>query len=96
MFETIDENQDHHLSSAELKALIIGIHFEEIDLDHDDAVSKLLKDFDTSNDGHIQLEEFERGITKWLNEARQSGVRSSDASPHTFKYLDDFHKVRFG
>lgn len=91
LFDAIDENKDEHLSASELKALIIGIRFEEIDLDQDDAVSKVLSDFDTSNDSHIDIKEFINGIEKWLNEAMQARTGSADPGPHTMKFLDDFH-----
>lgn len=99
MFDAIDENKDGQLSASELRALIIGIRFEEIDLDQDDAVSKILRDFDTSLDDHIDIEEFITGIGKWLNEATRTtnGKRttngSADPGPHTLKFLDDFHQV---
>ncbi|KAH9802378.1 Sodium/calcium exchanger NCL [Citrus sinensis] len=93
LFDAIDENKDEHLSASELKALIIGIRFEEIDLDQDDAVSKVLSDFDTSNDSHIDIKEFINGIEKWLNEAMQARTGSADPGPHTMKFLDDFHLV---
>lgn len=92
MFDAIDENKDGYLSAAELRALIIGIRFEEIDLNHDDAVSKVLKDFDASDDSLVDIKEFIHGVEKWLNEAKR--VRSgADPGPHTLKFLDDFHTV---
>ncbi|KAK9150441.1 hypothetical protein Syun_008750 [Stephania yunnanensis] len=40
LFKTIDLNDDRQLSASELSALMIGIRFDEIDLDRDDAVQK--------------------------------------------------------
>ncbi|KAF2317804.1 hypothetical protein GH714_041118 [Hevea brasiliensis] len=43
-FYAIDENKDEKLSASELKALVLGISFEDIDdLDRDDAVDELMK-----------------------------------------------------
>lgn len=92
LFRTVDGNGDGYISAAELKALIIGIRFDEIDLDEDDAVEKVMKDFDTSLDCQIDLQEFICGIEKWLEEARRSGPPSREAGAGTIKYLDDFHK----
>ncbi|KAG6793684.1 hypothetical protein POTOM_002899 [Populus tomentosa] len=72
-------------------ALVIGIRFEEIDFDKDDAVSKLMKDFDTSNDNYIDETEFINGIQKWHNKAMRVGGGSPDPGPRTHKYLDNFH-----
>ncbi|CAA7013822.1 unnamed protein product [Microthlaspi erraticum] len=92
LFETIDANKDGHLSAAELKALIIGISFEDIDFDKDDAVGKLLQDFDKTLDEQVDQEEFVRGIKHWLLQAMgASGHSGPDAGPRTMKFLDTFH-----
>ncbi|KAH7860522.1 hypothetical protein Vadar_014429 [Vaccinium darrowii] len=90
LFHSIDADGDQHISSAELKALIIGIQFDEINLDHTEATEKVMKDFDTSLDGKIQLSEFIEGVSRWIGEAKRSGD-SSNAGPTTVKYLDHFH-----
>ncbi|KAK8527463.1 hypothetical protein V6N13_085293 [Hibiscus sabdariffa] len=91
LFETVDENHDGALSPTELKALIIGIRFEEIDLDRDDAVRKVLEDFDTSRDSLVQEDEFVRGISKWIYEAKQIGGADLESNSGTYKFIDDFH-----
>ncbi|XVF70103.1 hypothetical protein PTKIN_Ptkin11bG0135500 [Pterospermum kingtungense] len=92
LFETIDENHDGHLSPSELRALIIGIRFEEIDLDKDDAVRKVMADFDTSLDSLVDEDEFVKGITKWINEAKQTGGAYLEPNSGTFKFIDRFHQ----
>ncbi|KAM7277885.1 hypothetical protein ACFE04_005019 [Oxalis oulophora] len=92
LFTTIDTNGDGCLSAGELKALIIGIQFEQIDLDKDDAVQNIMRDFDITNDGRVEEGEFVNGITKWLIEARQAGGASSADPGRTQKYIDYFHR----
>ncbi|KAK8503590.1 hypothetical protein V6N13_009808 [Hibiscus sabdariffa] len=92
LFHAIDENHDGALSHSELKALIIGIRFEEIDLDKDDAVRKVMLDFDTSHDSLVQEEEFIKGITKWILEAKQTGGAHFEPTAGTFKFFDRFHQ----
>ncbi|KAL5564497.1 hypothetical protein UlMin_027661 [Ulmus minor] len=93
LFQTIDENNDGFLSPTELRALVIGFRLEEIDLDKNDAVEKLMKDFDTIvNDSRIDEREFIAGITRWLNEAKRSGDISADPGHRTMKFLNDFHE----
>ena len=82
-------NHDRHVSSQELTALIIGIDFLNIDLDEEEAVDKVMDDFDTSGDRLIDLKEFFNGISRWLEEAKRSVVQGGSS---TNKY-DDFHKV---
>ncbi|KAF5181198.1 Calcium-binding ef-hand [Thalictrum thalictroides] len=91
LFRTIDLDGDSLLSPFELRSLIIIIQFEEIDLDHDDAVQNLMKDFDTSGDNYINEDEFFIGISKWLNEAKRSVKLSCDPGIHTMTFLDHFH-----
>ncbi|XP_042061109.1 sodium/calcium exchanger NCL-like [Salvia splendens] len=78
IFLRIDDDNDGILSRVELKALIIGIHFNEITFDENEVVDKVLKDFDTSLDSKIDFNEFVAGVQKWLQEARNS--------------IDDFHE----
>ncbi|XP_062011529.1 sodium/calcium exchanger NCL-like [Rosa rugosa] len=92
LFDTIDTDTDNHLSHSELRALIVGIRFDEIELDKDDAVDKVMKDFDTSHDSLITREEFTKGVQKWLNEAKHAGNSTSYSGSHTEKFLNDFHE----
>ncbi|CAL0310668.1 unnamed protein product [Lupinus luteus] len=91
LFDTIDENKDGELSHRELKALVVGIQFEEIDLDHEDAVIKIMEDFDASHNNRVDKKEFVSGTCKWLQKAKGSRVASGDAGAHTMKFLSDFH-----
>ncbi|KAI8009853.1 Sodium/calcium exchanger NCL [Camellia lanceoleosa] len=91
LFRTIDGDNDEFISEPELKALIVGMRLDEINFDQDDAVRKVMNDFDTSNDYKIDLREFINGISKWLDEAKQAGA-PREAGTATMKYLDDFHK----
>ncbi|KAI4366060.1 hypothetical protein MLD38_021983 [Melastoma candidum] len=91
LFKTIDENGDGLLSVGELKAFIVGVRFEEIDLDESDAVNKIMKDFDTSNDYHLDEHEFVGGITRWLDKAVRSGEGASVRNLGTMKFLDNAH-----
>ncbi|KAL7218334.1 hypothetical protein ACSBR2_011577 [Camellia fascicularis] len=92
LFRTIDGDEDGFISEPELKALIVGMRLDEISLNGDDAVKKVMNDFDTSNDYKIDLLEFINGISKWLDEVKQAGASSREAGPASLKHLDDFHK----
>lgn len=91
LFQAIDGNNDGKLSTSELKALILGIRFEEINFDTDDAVDKVMKDFDTSHDNSIDIDEFINGVCKWIEEAKHSGAITSDSGSRTMKFLNNFH-----
>ncbi|XP_074365355.1 sodium/calcium exchanger NCL-like [Apium graveolens] len=93
LFTAIDTDHDAYLSASELRALIVGIRFDEINLDEENAAAKLLKDFDSSLDEKIDLEEFIRGIKNWLDEAM--GLKSSPhdgAGGETIKHLTRYHE----
>lgn len=77
-----------------MRALIVGIEFEEIiDLDCDDAVDKIMIDFDTSHNDVIDEGEFFRGIQKWISKLNHRLPSSGDPGPHTERILNDFHQV---
>ncbi|KAM7498651.1 hypothetical protein LguiA_023065 [Lonicera macranthoides] len=78
LFKTIDLDEDNYLSNSELRALVVGIRLEEINLDEDDAVEKVMKDFDTSGDALIDFDEFFNAIAKWLLEVKSSNIPSLD------------------
>ena len=94
MFDSL-KNSEGYITAKDLKALIIGMHFEEEDMDIDDAVERIMLDFDKSQDSRIDMEEFVRGITRWLQKARRSATQKNDHSPTTPKLLNDFHQVLF-
>ncbi|BBH01700.1 hypothetical protein Prudu_012058 [Prunus dulcis] len=58
LFHAMDQDGDGSISASELRAMIVGIRFDEIQLDRDDAVDKVMKEFDTSCDSRIDLQEF--------------------------------------
>ncbi|KAI4322992.1 hypothetical protein L6164_022636 [Bauhinia variegata] len=90
LFKTIDENGDGELSHGELKALMVGINFEEIDLNHDDAVFKIMAEFDTSHNDAVDEDEFVDGICKWIRNAQGHSRGVSGSQPTRF--LQDFHQ----
>ncbi|GFZ12413.1 sodium/calcium exchanger family protein / calcium-binding EF hand family protein [Actinidia rufa] len=91
LFNKIDGNGDRYISDTEMRALIVGIRFDEIHLDENEAMKKVMTEFDTSSDSRIDLPEFIAGITKWLEEAKRSGAASVEAGSTTIKHLDNFH-----
>ncbi|KAI5661804.1 hypothetical protein M9H77_21127 [Catharanthus roseus] len=90
LFNTIDENSDGYLSATELRALIIGIEFEEVNLDEHDAVDEVMREFDQSHDNRIDITEFSRGITKWLSEVKRSSRYQHDERKE-LQLISDFH-----
>jgi len=90
LFHKIDLDSNDLLSYAELRALIIGIQFDEIELDKDDAVEKVMDEFDTSGNENVDETEFVNGISRWIKEAKRTvGASGSDSK----KFIHDFHMV---
>lgn len=67
----------------------------DINLNEDDAVNKLMKEFDTSGDDEVDFEEFITGIANWLEEARSTKINSSINGPDTTNYIHDYYEVYF-
>lgn len=92
LFKTFDENNDGYMTARELKAFLVGIHFEEKDMDPGEAVDKVMADFDTSRDDRLSKDEFREGIKKWVRHAMRSGQRSSIRNFGTMKLFGDAHR----
>ncbi|PUZ74891.1 hypothetical protein GQ55_1G102500 [Panicum hallii var. hallii] len=88
LFHKIDLDNDGKLERGELQAFIIGIKFEDVDLDSSLAVDQIMADFDRSHNHTIEKREFVDGILRWLEEAKHS-VATSGA--YSKKFLQDFH-----
>ncbi|XVE86381.1 hypothetical protein DITRI_Ditri18aG0030400 [Diplodiscus trichospermus] len=93
LFMMIDENGDGRLSPAELRALVLGIKFDEIDMDIEDAVEKVMKEFDTSCDSFIDIDEFVKGISKWLNEAKRTAEQQGTLLHHFHEQTKKEHHL---
>ncbi|KAG6637228.1 sodium/calcium exchanger NCL-like [Carya illinoinensis] len=92
LFSVVDTNGDGNISYSELRALIVGIRFEEIDLKKDKAVDKLMRDFDTSQNGQIDETEFVNCISKWLKKATLIQTASSGHGSSTLRFLNAFNQ----
>ncbi|KAK7324696.1 hypothetical protein VNO77_28459 [Canavalia gladiata] len=90
LFESL-KNSDGYITAKDLRTLLIGMHFEEKDMDIDEAVAGIMLDFDKSHDSRIDMEEFVRGIVRWLQKAKHS-AKQNDQSPKTPKILSSFHQ----
>ncbi|XP_047316411.1 sodium/calcium exchanger NCL-like [Impatiens glandulifera] len=91
LFEVTDSDGDNYLSSSELKALILGIRFDESSyMDEDDAIDKIMKDFDTSGDSRVDYNEFKAGISRWLDEATK--FKSRSGPDDTLQHFTEFHE----
>lgn len=92
LFTSIDSDGDARLSHSELKALVVGMRLYEINLNETDAVNKVMRDFDTSENDVVEFDEFVAGIGKWLEEARGSRIDPHIAGPDTLKYIHDYYE----
>ncbi|KAI7728482.1 hypothetical protein M8C21_031713 [Ambrosia artemisiifolia] len=91
LFKTVDVNGDGHLSHVELRSLVVGMQLN-INLNEDDSVYKLMKEFDTSGDDEVDFEEFITGIGNWLEEARLTKTYSPLAVSDTTNYIHDYYE----
>lgn len=92
VFERLDKNSDGCITAKDLRALIIGMHLEETNMNLDEAAEEIMLDFDKSHDSRIDMEEFVRGITRWLQIVKHS-ARENEQCPSTPRLLNNFHQV---
>ncbi|KAM7502574.1 hypothetical protein LguiB_001478 [Lonicera macranthoides] len=92
LFAKVDVNNDKSLSPAELKAMITGVNFQEINFDADDIVARIMKEFDENNDSEVSLGEFISGMSKWLNKTKPyTKENNSHSKAMELKLSSDLH-----
>ncbi|XP_034701440.1 sodium/calcium exchanger NCL-like isoform X2 [Vitis riparia] len=89
----IGGNSDQLLSTSEIRALITGIQIKDKDSDIDDTVGDIMRDVDACGDSKINIEAFTKGISKWLNKAKNSAVCSTYNHMKTRLVVDHFNLV---
>ncbi|XP_009354324.2 sodium/calcium exchanger NCL-like [Pyrus x bretschneideri] len=90
LFKTLDQDSDGYLNTSDLRSLIIGIQFDDIDINIDEAIIQVMKDFDTSHDSKIDEDEFFRGISRWLNKAKRAAIMDRGKIPQSMKLLEEY------
>ncbi|XP_031247132.1 sodium/calcium exchanger NCL2-like isoform X2 [Pistacia vera] len=80
LFRKIDKSGDAYISNDELRALILGIQFEEVGLDEEDFATKVMEEFDISGDAHINEKEFVNGLSKWLTKGNNSNKKAKSSN----------------
>ncbi|XP_037457293.1 sodium/calcium exchanger NCL2-like isoform X1 [Triticum dicoccoides] len=88
LFHKIDLDNDGKIGRGELQAFIVGVNFEDIELDTNLATDQVMADFDRSRNSSIEKGEFVDGVLRWLEEAKRV-VAGSGA--YSKKFMDDFH-----
>ncbi|KAM0957210.1 hypothetical protein ACFX2A_025894 [Malus domestica] len=90
LFKTLDQDSDGYLNTSDLRSLIIGIQFDDIDINIDEAIIQVMRDFDTSHDSKIDEDEFFRGISRWLNKAKREAIKDRGKIPRSMKLLEEY------
>ncbi|XP_078431411.1 sodium/calcium exchanger NCL2-like isoform X1 [Wolffia australiana] len=88
IFHGVDVDHDGFLSLPELNAFVHGTQVDVACQKLDETVEKFMKDFDSSHDGKIQEDEFVRGMSRWLDEAKNSIAVCRNFSR---EFFEDFH-----
>jgi len=76
------------LSKRELRGLILGLELQDTKATTDNAVDKVMTEFDSSRDDQLSREEFTKGMTKWLRIATSTVGHSDNYSK---KFMSNFH-----
>ena len=59
----------------------------------DDAASQVMRDFDTSHDSQIDVEEFVEGFKRWLRKAKHAAIMHHGRNIESIRLLSDFDSV---
>lgn len=83
LFDHFDQEdpKDGHLTRPELKALILGLDVKRHngEIPDEDEVKQWMAEFDSSHDGRVSMNEFLRGIKKWMKSSTSRSRRKAAA-----------------
>ncbi|KAH0682440.1 hypothetical protein KY285_022160 [Solanum tuberosum] len=78
LFHKLDDDHNSYLIPSELEKLTENAKFRQARLNHKTSVKEIMKDFDQNDDHMIDENEFLRGVTYWLRNAKQTTKEHHD------------------
>ncbi|KAK4361173.1 hypothetical protein RND71_020125 [Anisodus tanguticus] len=90
IFHQYDFEGNNAITKPALEELIGSVKFGEVEINRDDSVKKVLRDFDRDGNDMIDEHEFVHGMTKWLNEAI-----SVTKCPDKKRAIDEYDKIKW-
>ncbi|MCD9645059.1 hypothetical protein HAX54_033712 [Datura stramonium] len=90
IFHQYNFDGNNAITKPELEELIGSVKFGEVEINRDDYVKKVLRDFDRDGNDMIDENEFVHGMTKWLNEAI-----SVTKCPDKKRAIDEYDKIKW-
>ncbi|XWS10958.1 hypothetical protein CRYUN_Cryun38cG0043000 [Craigia yunnanensis] len=89
LFEELDQDGDDYISPSELKELLLEIKSTRSHINKEKAIEDIMKEFDLDGDQKITKDEFIKGFTKWLDQAKNT----MDKRYYSQKSLRDIYQV---
>ncbi|GFP79632.1 hypothetical protein PHJA_000106700 [Phtheirospermum japonicum] len=78
IFEETDQDGDKTLTAAELKDFLREIKFRRLHSDKDRVSDGIMKEFDRNSDTKISVDEFVKGMGKWIEETKKDSGKTYD------------------
>ncbi|KAK4439142.1 Sodium/calcium exchanger NCL2 [Sesamum alatum] len=75
IFEETDRDGDKYLTAAELKDFLREIKFRKLYSDKDKVTEDMMKEFDADKDKKITVDEFVKGMEKWIEETKNDSSK---------------------
>ncbi|KAF3635651.1 putative ras-related protein RABA1f-like [Capsicum annuum] len=91
IFHQYDIDGNNSITRNELEKLIRSVKYDEVQLNSDDSVKKVMQDFDTDRNDMIDEPEFVDGMTRWINEA----IRVTSCKDKK-RAIDEYDKIMWG
>uniref|UniRef100_M1C3U6 Calmodulin n=1 Tax=Solanum tuberosum TaxID=4113 RepID=M1C3U6_SOLTU len=90
IFHQYDFDGNNAITKPELEELIGSVKFGEVEINREDTVKKVLRDFDRNGNDMIDEDEFVHGMTRWLNEAI-----NVTKCPDKKRAIDEYDKIKW-
>ncbi|CAA0816020.1 Transcription factor TCP4 [Striga hermonthica] len=89
LFEEKDQDGDNTISFSELKDFLQEIKNQKLQSDKDNTTLEIMREFDINDDDKITMDEFVSGMTKWLDDTKNT----INKKYHSVKSLKGLYQI---
>ncbi|XP_026397271.1 sodium/calcium exchanger NCL2-like [Papaver somniferum] len=92
LFDKVDVDDNDNISPEEFKELIREIKSDTKNMDQNDIIDEVVKEFDADADRMISKDEFVKGFAKWLVKSKSNISSRRGEGSYTKKYIENLYQ----
>ncbi|KAI3895510.1 hypothetical protein MKW92_010186 [Papaver armeniacum] len=94
LFDKVDVDDNDNISPEEFKELIREIKSDTKNMDQNDIIDEVVKEFDADADRMISKDEFVKGFAKWLVKTKSNISSRRGEGSYSKKYIENLYQER--